>query len=194
MVNLTMTLNGTLMDGQTFSQVVPNSITNCGVQVPANLSFQVTLQVASGKYIPEFTLFYNDVGAFLGDVANYSLYIDGLLDENVNVSNMGVNSTYPMTFTVPAVGLGMMVNVSATAMSVVDEVLMLLNGDTLFFIGVPASRSDVCSVSVIPQTVVTSESFYISVGNYTGLSCMLLDMNTTMTMTVRASSLLLFET
>jgi hypothetical protein len=126
-------------------------------------------------------------------VANYSLYVDGLLDENVNVSNMGVNSTYPMTFTVPAVGLGMMVNVSATAMSVVDEVLVL-NGGTFFFIGVPASRSDVCSVSVIPQTVVTSESFNISVGNYTGLSCMLLDMNTTMTMTVRPSSLLLFET
>jgi hypothetical protein len=51
MDGLTMTLSGTLTDGQNFSSVVPTSITNCGVQVPANLSFNVTLQVASGKYI-----------------------------------------------------------------------------------------------------------------------------------------------
>jgi hypothetical protein len=125
-------------------------------------------------------------------VANYSLSVDGLIDTIANVSNTGANSTYPMTFTVPAVGLGMMVNVSATAMSVAGEV-SLLDGDTLFFIGVPASRSDVCGVSVIPQAAMPSESFNISVGNYSGLSCILLDMNTTMTMTVRTSSLSLFQ-
>jgi hypothetical protein len=126
-------------------------------------------------------------------VANYSLYVDGLPEENVNVSNMGVNSTYPMTFTIPAVGLGMMVNVSATAMSVADEIL-ILDGDTLYFIGVPASRSDACGVSIIPPAVDSSQPFSIGVTNFTGLSCLLLDSYTTMTINVCSSSLLLFKT
>jgi hypothetical protein len=49
MDGLTMTLSGTLMDGQNFSAVIPGAVSNCGIQVPANVSFNVTLQVTSGK-------------------------------------------------------------------------------------------------------------------------------------------------
>ncbi len=49
MENLILTLSGTLMDGQTFFEVIPNALTNCGVQVPANVSFNVTMQVTAGK-------------------------------------------------------------------------------------------------------------------------------------------------
>jgi hypothetical protein len=57
MEGFTMTLSGTLMDGQNFSAVIPTNVTNCGVQVPANVSFNATLQVAQGKY-HIFRLFY----------------------------------------------------------------------------------------------------------------------------------------
>jgi hypothetical protein len=124
-------------------------------------------------------------------VANYSFTVDGIIDTMVNVTNE--NNTYPTTFTIPGIALGTMVNVSVTARSVFNEVLTL-DDDTIFFIGVPASKSDACSVSIIPQAIASSQPFNISVGNYSGLSCTLLDMNTTMTMTVRPSSLLLFET
>jgi hypothetical protein len=120
-------------------------------------------------------------------VANYSFSVDGLIDTTVNVTSE--NNTYPTTFMIPGIPLGAMVNVSVTARSVDNEVLML-DGDSLFFIGVPASRSDACGVSDIPPAVDSSLPFNIGVTNFTGLSCLLLDSNTTMTINVCSSSLI----
>jgi hypothetical protein len=99
------------------------------------------------------------------------------------MSNSLNNVTFPMTFTVPAIALGQMVNVSAVAMSLADE-LLVLDGNMLFFIGVPASISDVCDVSTIPQAAIANDPFSVSFTNFTGLSCILLDSDTTMQMNV----------
>jgi hypothetical protein len=135
-------------------------------------------------------LLYCEEGEFAGYVANYSFTVDGIIDTTVNVTNE--NNTYPTTFTIPGIALGTMVNVSVTARSVANEVLTL-DDDTIFFIGVPASRNDACGVTSIPLAALTTQPFNISVANYSGLSCLLLDMNTTMTINVCSSSLLLFK-
>jgi hypothetical protein len=120
---------------------------------------------------------------FSGYVANYSFSVDGLIDTTVNVTNSTDNSTFAISFPIPGIALGTMVNVSVTARSIANEVA-ILDGDMLFFIGVPASRSDACGVASIPLTAIATQPFNIGMNNFTGLSCIILDSNTTMTINV----------
>uniref|UniRef100_A0A914WI02 WSC domain-containing protein n=1 Tax=Plectus sambesii TaxID=2011161 RepID=A0A914WI02_9BILA len=159
---LTMTLSGPLTDGQIMSQVTPGAITNCGIQVPADLGFSATLQVTSGYLV------------------GYSFSVEGEVEQNVNMTDPLASNNYTMTFAVPAIGLGEKVNVTVTATSLANETIVL-DGDTLFFIGVPASSKQVCDVANIPDAAMIAQPFDISVSNYTGLVCTLDTMTIEMT-------------
>uniref|UniRef100_A0A914WKX9 WSC domain-containing protein n=1 Tax=Plectus sambesii TaxID=2011161 RepID=A0A914WKX9_9BILA len=159
---LTMTLSGPLTDGQIMSQVTPGAVTNCGIQVPADLDFSATLQVTSGYLV------------------GYIFGVEGEVEQNVNVTDPLASNNYTMTFAVPAIGLGEKVNVTVTARSLANEIIVL-DGDVLFFIGVPASAKQACDVSNIPDAAMIAQPFDISVSNYSGLVCTLDTMTIKMT-------------
>uniref|UniRef100_A0A914VFC6 WSC domain-containing protein n=1 Tax=Plectus sambesii TaxID=2011161 RepID=A0A914VFC6_9BILA len=159
---LTMTLSGPLTDGQIMSQVTPSAITNCGIQVPADLGFSATLQVTSGYLV------------------GYIFDVEGEVEQKVNVTDPLASNNYTMTFAVPAIGLGEKVNVTVTARSLANEIIAL-DGDVLFFIGVPASAKQACDVSNIPDAAMIAQTFDISVSNYSGLVCTLDTMTIKMT-------------